>query len=71
MTSDCIIDIRVTDIEAASYITRDPAKVLATHEQQKKKKKKKKKKVSGRMPLATSLFLTVRDLDRWPFGLRG
>ena len=36
--SDCIIDVRVTDLEAASYVTRDPAKVLASHEQQKKKK---------------------------------
>jgi len=30
----------VTDLEALSYITKDPAEVLATHEQQKKKKKK-------------------------------
>ena len=35
--SDCIIDVRVTDLEAASYVTRDPAKVLASHEQYKKK----------------------------------
>ena len=36
--SDCIIDVRVTDLDAPSYASRDPAKVLASHEQQKKKK---------------------------------
>jgi len=34
----------IVDLEAASYVTGDPAKVLASHEQQQKKKKKKKKK---------------------------
>jgi len=40
--SDCIIDVRVPDLEAASsYVTRDPAKILTTHEQQKKKTRKR------------------------------
>ena len=36
--SDCIIDVRVTNLDAPSYISRDPASVLASHEKQKKKK---------------------------------
>ena len=36
--TDCIIDVRVTDLDAPSYVSRSPAKVLASHEQQKKKK---------------------------------
>ena len=36
--SDCVIDVRVTDLDAPSYASRDPAKVLASQEQQKKKK---------------------------------
>ncbi len=36
--TDCIIDVRVTDTDAKSYLSRDPAKVLETHEKEKKKK---------------------------------
>jgi hypothetical protein len=35
---DCIIDIRVTDTNAKSNISRDPAKVLEQHKWEKKKK---------------------------------
>ena len=36
--SDCIIDVRVTNLDAPSYASRDPASVLASHKKQKKKK---------------------------------
>jgi hypothetical protein len=35
---DCIIDVRVTDLDAKSYRNQDPAKVLANQEKQKKSK---------------------------------
>ena len=33
-----ILNIRVTDTDQASYVTRDPEKVLQSHEKEKKKK---------------------------------
>jgi hypothetical protein len=36
--TDCIIDVHITDIDAKSYHTKDPMKVLETHEREKKKK---------------------------------
>jgi len=36
--TDCIIDVRVTDLDAKSNRSRDPAKVLESHEKEKKKK---------------------------------
>jgi hypothetical protein len=36
--TDCIIDVRVTDTDAKSNLSKDPAKVLETHEKEKKKK---------------------------------
>jgi hypothetical protein len=36
--TDCIIDVRVTDTDAKSNLSRDPAKVLEQHEREKKKK---------------------------------
>ena len=36
--TDCIIDVRVTDTDAASYRSRPPEKVLAEHERAKKRK---------------------------------
>jgi hypothetical protein len=36
--TDCIIDVRVTDTDAKSNLSKDPAKVLANHEREKKKK---------------------------------
>jgi predicted transcriptional regulator len=36
--TDCIIDVRVTDTDAKSNISKDPAKVLEAHEKEKKKK---------------------------------
>ena len=35
---DAILDIRVTDTDQASYVKRDPEKVLQSHEKEKKKK---------------------------------
>jgi hypothetical protein len=35
---DCIIDIRVTDTDAKSNLSKDPAKVLEAHEKEKEKK---------------------------------
>ena len=35
---DCIIDVRVTDNDAKSNISKDPAKVLDAHEKEKKRK---------------------------------
>jgi hypothetical protein len=37
--TDCTIDVRVTDTDAKSNLSKDPAKVLANHEREKKKKK--------------------------------
>jgi hypothetical protein len=37
--TDCIIDVRITDVNAASNQSMDPQKVLTTHEREKKKKK--------------------------------
>jgi hypothetical protein len=34
---DCIIDVRITDLDAKSNCSRDPMKVLAVHEREKKK----------------------------------
>jgi hypothetical protein len=34
--TDCIIDIRCTDTDAKSVLSKDPAKVLETHEREKK-----------------------------------
>jgi len=31
--NDCIVDVRIIDLNAQSYVTRDPTKVLASHEQ--------------------------------------
>ena len=36
--TDCIIDVRVTDTDAKSNLSKDPAKVLEAHEREKKKK---------------------------------
>ena len=36
--TDCIIDVRVTDTDAKSYRSKDPAKVLEAQEREKKKK---------------------------------
>jgi hypothetical protein len=36
--TDCIIDVHITDIDAKSNRTKDPMKVLETHECEKKKK---------------------------------
>jgi hypothetical protein len=36
--TDCIIDVRVTDTDAKSKLSKDPAKVLESHEKEKKKK---------------------------------
>ncbi len=36
--TDCIIDVRVTNTDAKSNLSRDPAKVLEQHEREKKKK---------------------------------
>jgi hypothetical protein len=36
--TNCIIDVRITDVDAASNQSKDPQKVLATHEREKKKK---------------------------------
>jgi hypothetical protein len=37
--TDCIIDVRITDVDAkSSNLSKDPAKVLAAHEHEKKKK---------------------------------
>jgi hypothetical protein len=36
--TDCIIDVRVTDLDAKSSISRDPAKVLVAHGKEKKRK---------------------------------
>ena len=35
---DAILDIRVTDTDQASYVTRDPERVLQSHEKEKKRK---------------------------------
>jgi hypothetical protein len=36
--TDCIIDVRITDVDAKSNRSKAPVKVLATHEREKKKK---------------------------------
>ena len=36
--TDCIIDVRITDTDAKSYVSCDPMAVLAQHERAKKKK---------------------------------
>ena len=36
--TDCIIDVRITDVDAKSNRSKDPMKVLAAHEREKKKK---------------------------------
>jgi hypothetical protein len=36
--TDCIIDVRITDVNVKSNRSKDPVKVLATHEREKKKK---------------------------------
>jgi hypothetical protein len=36
--TDCIIDVRVTNLDAKSNISRDPDKVLEAHEKEKRKK---------------------------------
>ena len=36
--TDCIIDVRVTDLDSKSYRNTDPEKVLQRHEKQKKGK---------------------------------
>jgi hypothetical protein len=36
--TDCIIDVRVTDLDAKSSLSKDPAKVLENHEKEKKAK---------------------------------
>lgn len=36
--TDCIIDVRITDTDAKSNRSKDPMKVLATHEREKKRK---------------------------------
>jgi hypothetical protein len=36
--TDCIIDVRITDVDAKSNLSKDPARVLAAHEREEKKK---------------------------------
>jgi hypothetical protein len=36
--NDCIVDVRVTDTDAKSYVKQAPAKVLETQEKEKKRK---------------------------------
>jgi hypothetical protein len=36
--TDCIIDVRVTDTDAKSNLSKDPAKVLEAHEKEKERK---------------------------------
>jgi len=36
--TDCILDVRITDTDAKTYQSKDPLKVLASHEKNKKKK---------------------------------
>jgi hypothetical protein len=36
--TDCIIDVRIADVDAKSNRSEDPAKVSAAHEREKKKK---------------------------------
>jgi hypothetical protein len=36
--TDCIIDVRITDVDAKSQRSKDPLKVLEAHEREKKKK---------------------------------
>ena len=36
--TDCIIDVRVTDSDAKSNLSKDPAKVLEAHEKEKRRK---------------------------------
>jgi hypothetical protein len=36
--TDCITDVRVTDTDAKSNLSKDPAKVLEAHEKEKKRK---------------------------------
>jgi hypothetical protein len=36
--TDCIIDVHITDVDAKSNRSKDPIKVLATHEREKKRK---------------------------------
>jgi hypothetical protein len=35
-STDCIIDVRITDVDAKSNRSKDPAKVLAAHDRGKK-----------------------------------
>ncbi len=36
--TDCILDVHITDTDAKTYQSKDPLKVLASHEKNKKKK---------------------------------
>jgi hypothetical protein len=51
--TDCIINVRVTDIDAKSNLSKDPAKVLEAHEKEKKNRG---------LPRATSYFHPIRGL---------
>jgi hypothetical protein len=57
-TTDCIIDVRVTDTDAKSIHSKDPAKVLETHEQ-----REKKKNISGHA--SRNVVISPRGLHRW------
>ena len=53
-STDCIVDVRVTDVDAKSNRSKDPHKVLAAHERE------KKKKCLGACHQAISALLPVR-----------
>jgi hypothetical protein len=39
LVTDCIIDVPITNVDANANLSKDPNKVLSTHEREKKKKK--------------------------------
>jgi hypothetical protein len=54
----CIIDVRITDVDAKSNRSKDPFKVLATH-------KSEKKEVSPGLPQTMLSFFSVRGMNGW------
>jgi hypothetical protein len=56
--TDCIIDARITDIDAKSKWSKDPHKVLEAH---KREKKKKYLKACLKQPWHFSSFLASAD----------
>jgi hypothetical protein len=57
--TDCILDVRMTDLDAKSNKFRNPDKVLATHEREKKKKYLEPCLEQRRH------FSPFRGIDRW------